>query len=765
MTTEAARRREALTDEATALVLRLVESVDTEVVLGAVGEAAQTSAALQAMIEHLRHHPDALQLGSADAPNAIIKLAHDLHRRGVAGIRLPGCAVCGRVVRDVRRIDGKGGACQGCYLDSRRRACTRCGRIARIVSSKEGQSICSACYQSDPGQHEVCFGCGRARRVAYRDEQGRPHCTHCYPRPQRPCSICGQITTTTAFIDAGPVCPRCYWTARPKRECGRCGQVRAISRRATDQTPDLCYSCDRGPEDTCSRCGRRAPRAGYRDGKAICQRCYVPPKHRCDFCGELGPITAYWASGAVCWSCYPRVRRAHHRCPDCGQPRTLTEIDAGGRRICADCAGSGPAYRCDRCGGPSDGYVRDRCAPCALRERLGELLSDSDGNIRAELRGVHDSLAQWRNPRSVLTWLDRSAGADLLAELARKRGRITHGDLDAHPRGRFSNHIRQALVHADALPRRDEPVERVETWLNDFLSNRATAHGQVLRPFATWVVLRRARQRATHKPTTEATASWARQRIRVADDLLSHLDDLGLELQQLDQRRLDEWLAAGNSTRYTVRDFVKWAARQRLTGRLNVPLRQPINPEEALAEDDRWQQLRRCLRDQELPLRLRVAGAFVLFHGHPVSRIVAMRASQIEEHDASVYLKIGQHRALLPPALATLVLQLRDTPPPASILRARRDTTDWLFPGLVPGQHLADNYLVKLLNARGIRTRTARNSALISLAADLPAPILADLLGLHINTAVRWVRRSKRDWANYVEARAEAASPDLSVST
>jgi hypothetical protein len=45
-----------------------------------------------------------------------------------------------------------------------------------------------------------------------------------------------------------------------------------------------------------------------------------------------------------------------------------------------------------------------------------------------------------------------------------------------------------------------------------------------------------------------------------------------------------------------------------------------------------------------------------------------MRASQIEEHDASVYLKIGQHRALLLPALATLVLHLRDTPPPASIL-------------------------------------------------------------------------------------------------
>lgn len=76
----------------------------------------------------------------------------------------------------------------------------------------------------------------------------------------------------------------------------------------------------------------------------------------------------------------------------------------------------------------------------------------------------------------------------------------------------------------------------------------------------------------------------------------------------------------------------------------------------------------------------------------------------------------------------------------------------------MPGRHLADNYLVRLLNERGIRTRSARNGALISLAADLPAPILADLLGLHINTAVRWVRRSKRDWTSYVETRADAVN-------
>jgi hypothetical protein len=42
----------------------------------------------------------------------------------------------------------------------------------------------------------------------------------------------------------------------------------------------------------------------------------------------------------------------------------------------------------------------------------------------------------------------------------------------------------------------------------------------------------------------------------------------------------------------------------------------------------------------------------------------------------------------------------------------------------------------------------ARGSAVVSAA------ILADLLGMHINTAIRWVRYAGRDWADYLAARA-----------
>lgn len=82
------------------------------------------------------------------------------------------------------------------------------------------------------------------------------------------------------------------------------------------------------------------------------------------------------------------------------------------------------------------------------------------------------------------------------------------------------------------------------------------------------------------------------------------------------------------------------------------------------------------------------------------------------------------------------------------------NTPRWLFPGLVPGQPIDGHSLTNLLNRHGITVRLARNAALATLASDLPAAILADLLGLHVNTAVRWVAYARRDWTDYLALRA-----------
>ena len=60
--------------------------------------------------------------------------------------------------------------------------------------------------------------------------------------------------------------------------------------------------------------------------------------------------------------------------------------------------------------------------------------------------------------------------------------------------------------------------------------------------------------------------------------------------------------------------------------------------------------------------------------------------------------------------------------------------------------------LVTQLNRHGLHARPARNTALITLAADLPAAVLADLIGMHPATAVRWARLSSSDWSAYLAA-------------
>ena len=81
------------------------------------------------------------------------------------------------------------------------------------------------------------------------------------------------------------------------------------------------------------------------------------------------------------------------------------------------------------------------------------------------------------------------------------------------------------------------------------------------------------------------------------------------------------------------------------------------------------------------------------------------------------------------------------------------DASRWLFPGRIPGQPLDLHSLNNQLNGHGINARPARNGALAALASDLPAAVLADFLGIHVNTAVRWVTYARQDWTAYLAAR------------
>lgn len=47
----------------------------------------------------------------------------------------------------------------------------------------------------------------------------------------------------------------------------------------------------------------------------------------------------------------------------------------------------------------------------------------------------------------------------------------------------------------------------------------------------------------------------------------------------------------------------------------------------------------------------------------------------------------------------------------------------------------------------GVDVRAARNGAMLQLAGEVPAVVLADLLSISVNTAVKWVRVASGDWS------------------
>jgi hypothetical protein len=75
--------------------------------------------------------------------------------------------------------------------------------------------------------------------------------------------------------------------------------------------------------------------------------------------------------------------------------------------------------------------------------------------------------------------------------------------------------------------------------------------------------------------------------------------------------------------------------------------------------------------------------------------------------------------------------------------------SQWLFPGGMPGQPITAARLGQRLRSIGIRALPGRRAALIDLASQLPAAVLADTLNLSSGTAVRWMHQAGADWNRY----------------
>jgi hypothetical protein len=330
---------------------------------------------------------------------------------------------------------------------------------------------------------------------------------------------------------------------------------------------------------------------------------------------------------------------------------------------------------------------------------------------------MFDAVTAAHQPRSALNWLRQGAGASLLGDAAAGRLAISHDALDAHAHRRAADYLRHMLVAGGALPPRDEALARAGQWLASLLEViEPAADRRLVQAYATWQVMRRLRASAQRGRARTPTAH-ARNNIRAAAALLAWLRDRGITLGACGQASIDQWLGTGPSA-CLARDFLSWAADRGHCQHLDIPA-PPQATGAAISQDQRWALAARLLHDTTLDATHRVAGSLLLLYGQPLSRIAVLTTSQVTRHGSEVLIRLGRHDAPLPGPLAAT----------------------WLFPGHLPGRPITPAQLGVRLRAIGIYAQTGRRAALLSLAAQLPAAVLAGPLGLHETTAAKWMHR------------------------
>nr|WSW47249.1 hypothetical protein OG296_31390 [Streptomyces sp. NBC_01001] len=426
-------------------------------------------------------------------------------------------------------------------------------------------------------------------------------------------------------------------------------------------------------------------------------------------------------------------------CDGCDENKFIHARRPDGARLCRWCQINDPAWAkpCGTCGVTEHLFHRGLCGACALAEWLTDVLSAGTGAIRPGLAPLYDCLNATPDPVATILWLRRPSPRRALAELVEAVGPLTHEQIDAlHPRF-FAQRLRGVLVVAGTLPPRDEHLVELEDWLCQRLAQIGDpAERGLVSGFAQWHHLRRLRKDSARQPISQGQAQVVRREIGMAIRLLAWLREHDRSLDSITQLHVDSWFTVRSRMRASL-SFLRWCVRQGHVGSLRFPTQTQEQPKHFTDEDQRWHAVRRFLHDDTLPTPVRFAGLLVLLFGQPVARICRLPADRLEHTETGTFLRLAQQAIALPRPLDILATDLaggrRGWAPVGP-----ETVSPWLFPGALPGRHLSPSMLGRHLRDAGLDIRGARNLAMLDQAADLPAAVASQLLGLSVRQATRW---------------------------
>jgi hypothetical protein len=392
-----------------------------------------------------------------------------------------------------------------------------------------------------------------------------------------------------------------------------------------------------------------------------------------------------------------------------------------------------------------------RCARCALSDQLAAALDDGTGRVNPALVPLFAALTSMAKPKAGLIWLRNPKVPELLGDLASGRIPLTHEALHAVASWRTAAYLRDLLMTCGVLPTIDKQLAHYETLLHRRLADLADAgspHLRLLRQFAVWYQLPRLRAKAQARPLTPSHRQFASDQLTQAHGLLGWLAARGHTLAQATQADLDAWHATHNDhQRRCLRAFLRWAMRAGRLPRLKLP---PLLVRRAapITQHRRLELLGQLLTDQDRPLRSRVAACLMLLFAQPATRVVRLTIDDVTRAaDGQVFVRFGEPATPVPEPFATLLLQA--TAQRDNLQTATNPGARWLFPGRRAGQPLHASHLSQLVRDLGIPALAGRTAALRQLVLQVPAPVVAQALGYHHNTATRVATEAGTPWSRY----------------
>jgi hypothetical protein len=213
------------------------------------------------------------------------------------------------------------------------------------------------------------------------------------------------------------------------------------------------------------------------------------------------------------------------------------------------------------------------------------------------------------------------------------------------------------------------------------------------------------------------------------------------------QADVDAWLADGPTTRHSIRTFFVWAVENRTCTNITIGFRQ-AKTVPLLTQGQRLAMLKACLTDDVDTLSYRVAAILLLLYAQPVVKIAAMKSTDVILTPDGLRLALGEeHAAPVPEPFAELVKQLLASRP--NMRTAAAPAACGSSPVTAPANTFTPNTLMERLRENGINLLGARNASLRALVTEVPAPLVAEMLGYSYQVTQKHATAAADPWSRY----------------